>query len=72
MASYKYSVYNSAKRNTKRGSGGRGGQRGEYINPARFVAVAKPTQAVDYMPKHQFSDFPLDERLQTNLTAKGL
>jgi superfamily II DNA/RNA helicase len=74
MASYKYSVYNSAKRNNnRRGSAGRssGGWRGEYINPERFVAVAKPTQAVDYMPLHQFSDFPLDQRLQANLVAKG-
>jgi len=73
MASYKYSVYNSAKRNNNRhGSSGRsGGRRGEYINPERFVAVAKPTQAVDYTPLHQFGDFPLDQRLQANLAAKG-
>jgi ATP-dependent RNA helicase RhlE len=74
MASYKYSVYNSAKRTNKRGqSSSRGGnkRRGEYIDPARFVAVAKPTQAADYAPKYQFSDFPLDPVLQTNLVSKG-
>jgi ATP-dependent RNA helicase RhlE len=74
MSSYKYSVYNSAKRSGRNGqSGSRGGNksRGEYIDPAKFVAVAKPTQAVDYMPTHQFSDFALDPVLQANLTAKG-
>jgi ATP-dependent RNA helicase RhlE len=69
--SYKYSVYNSANRRNRRGSQKSGGRRGEYINPARFVAVAKPTQAVDYMPSHNFSDFTLDELLQANIAAKG-
>ncbi|HEY5152960.1 MAG TPA: DEAD/DEAH box helicase [Candidatus Saccharimonadales bacterium] len=72
MASYKYSVYNSARQgNRRRGSGGGGKRRGEYINPARFVAVAKPTQAADYMAKHRFEDFDIDPILQTNLESKG-
>ena len=76
MPSYKYSVYNSAKRNNRRGSsGGGGGARkrggGEYINPARFVAVAKPTQAADYHAKHQFQDFQIEPLLLKNLTDKG-
>jgi len=73
MASYKYSVYNSAKRNGRRGQGGNSGgkRRGEYINPARFVAVAKPTQAIDYVPNHRFEDFDVDAIVQTNLKAKG-
>ncbi len=74
MASYKYSVYNSAKRNSGRRaqSGSRGGgRRGEYIDPARFVAVAKPSQAVDYTPTHNFVDFPIADVLKTNLAAKG-
>lgn len=73
MASYKYSVYNSAKRNTGRrgASGGSGKRRGEYIDPARFVAVAKPTQAADYTSKHKFADFEIEEKLKTNLINKG-
>jgi len=73
MASYKYSVYNSARQgNRRRGSSGGGGKRhGEYINPARFVAVAKPSQAADYTATHRFEDFEIDPILQTNLKAKG-
>jgi superfamily II DNA/RNA helicase len=73
MASYKYSVYNSARQgNRRRGSSGsKGGRRGEYINPARFVAVAKPSQAIDYVPKHRFEDFQVDPVLHANLKAKG-
>jgi ATP-dependent RNA helicase RhlE len=73
MSSYKYSVYNSAKRGNSRNNNRSGGnkRRGEYINPARFVAVAKPTQAEDYAPKHRFEDFDVDPVIQRNLTAKG-
>jgi ATP-dependent RNA helicase RhlE len=69
--SYKYSVYNSATRRNRRGNQNRGARRGEYINPARFVAVAKPTQAADYTPQHNFSDFALESLLQANIAAKG-
>ncbi len=76
MASYKYSVYNSAKQGGRRGSSGQrsgGGnkRRGEYIDPSRFVAVAKPTQAVDYQPKHNFEDFKVEQLILDNLRAKG-
>lgn len=71
MASYKYSVYNSRNNKGRRPSGGGNKRRGQYINPERFVAVAKPTQAVDYETKHQFADFEIDERIKANLTAKG-
>lgn len=71
MASYKYSVYNSARHGSRRNSGGGAGRRGEYINPSRFVAIAKPSQAVDYTPKHQFNDFEIDPRLKANLASKG-
>ncbi|MEK7059309.1 MAG: DEAD/DEAH box helicase [Patescibacteria group bacterium] len=70
MASYKYSVYNSRNNRSRRPSGG-GKRRGQYINPDRFVAVAKPSQAVDYAPQHRFDDFEIDERLKANLRAKG-
>jgi superfamily II DNA/RNA helicase len=73
MSSYKYSVYNSAKRGNSRNNNRSGGnkRRGEYINPARFVAVAKPTQALDYTPKHSFEDFKVDPVIHRNLSAKG-
>lgn len=74
MASYKYSVYNSAKRSSGRrssGGGRSGGRRGDYIDPKRFVAVAKPTQPVDYQPKHRFADFQVDPIIHRNLETKG-
>lgn len=73
MASYKYSVYNSARQGNRRGgrSGGSNKRRGEYIDPTRFVQVAKPTQAVDYQPKHRFEDFPVAQLILDNLKAKG-
>ncbi|MEK7594599.1 MAG: DEAD/DEAH box helicase [Patescibacteria group bacterium] len=71
MASYKYSVYNSRNNSGRRPQGGGGKRRGQYINPDRFVAVAKPTQAEDYETKHQFADFEIDERIKANLSAKG-
>jgi len=73
MASYKYSVYNSARQGTRRRgqSGAKGNRRGEYINPARFVAVAKPSQAADYTAKHRFEDFEIDPVVHANLRGKG-
>ncbi len=73
MSSYKYSVYNSAKRSGSRNNNRSGGnkRRGEYINPAKFVAVAKPTQAADYKPKNRFEDFDIDPIIHRNLTMKG-
>jgi len=43
MASYKYSVYNSKNRGRANNRGRSGGnkRRGEYINPSRFVQVAR-------------------------------
>lgn len=70
MSTYKYSVYNSAKRN-RRPSQRSGGKHGDYIDPSRFVAVAKPTQAEDYTPKHSFEDFEVDPVIKRNLQAKG-
>jgi ATP-dependent RNA helicase RhlE len=73
MSSYKYSVYNSAKRGNSRHNNRGGGnkRRGEYINPARFIAIAKPSQALDYAPKHNFEDFKVDPVIHRNLSAKG-
>jgi superfamily II DNA/RNA helicase len=71
MATYKYSVYNSAKRNRRPQRSGGNGRRGEYIDPARFVQVAKLQAADEYVPLHKFSDFQIDGRIQANLQAKG-
>lgn len=72
MPSYKYSVYNSAKRSGSRSGGKSGGKRrGEYINPDRFVATAKPREEMLYTPKNKFSDFQIEPILHANLTAKG-
>jgi len=70
MASYKYSVYNSAKRKGRPGQR-KAGKHGVYIDPARFVATAKPTQAVDYQPQNSFDDFAVEPLIHSNLKAKG-
>lgn len=72
--SYKYSVYNSAKRNRRSGGNRRTGvsKHGVYIDPARFVRAAKPrTEETAYQPQNSFEDFKLHELLKSNLKAKG-
>jgi len=75
MSSYKYSVYNSSnkthRRNQSSNNGRSGKRRGEYIDPARFVRVAMPQTASEYVARHRFADFALEPLLQTNLAAKG-
>ena len=44
---------------------------GQYIDPARFIRVAKPTIVTEYVAQHQFSDFPVASLLHTNLAQKG-
>jgi ATP-dependent RNA helicase RhlE len=44
---------------------------GQYIDPQRFVAVARLQEAEVYVPSHMFADFKLDELLKSNLAAKG-
>ena len=44
---------------------------GQYIDPAKFVKVAQPVKTEDYVPKHQFVDFDIDERLKGNIAHKG-
>lgn len=70
MPSYKRSVYNSAKHGRGRYQRTNKG-RGEYINPARFVAVAKPAPVSEQTARHHFKDFDIDPRLKANLAAKG-
>src|SRR6185437_5876726 len=56
-----------------RGRGGRGRNNpGENIDIARFINKAAPAEeTAPYTPKHQFLDFPLNERIQRNLADKG-
>ncbi len=44
---------------------------GQYIDPRRFVKVANPPKIEDYVPKHKFVDFNVDQRLQANIQSKG-
>ena len=44
---------------------------GQYIDPAKFVKIAQPIMADEYVPKHKFADFQIDRRLQENIAAKG-
>ncbi len=55
------------------GGGGRGrGMSGERIDVSRFINKAAPVADVEvFVPKHQFMDFPLNERIQRNLADKG-
>jgi superfamily II DNA/RNA helicase len=57
--------YNSSNRT--RGNRGRG----QYIDPAKFVRVAKPQQAETYIPKHKFADFSVIQLIKDNLAQKG-
>jgi ATP-dependent RNA helicase RhlE len=44
---------------------------GQYIDPTRFVKIANPVKAEDYIPKHKFVDFNIDRRLQDSIHQKG-
>lgn len=44
---------------------------GQYIDPAKFVKVARPVKVEDYVPKHKFADFKVDKRLHDNIVHKG-
>ena len=74
MASYKYSVYNSKNRgrgNNRGRSFGGNKRRGEYINPSRFVQIAKTAIETQYTATHKFSDFKVDNLIHDNLVKKG-
>lgn len=45
--------------------------RGQYINPARFVKVARPSEANVYQALHNFDDFKIIDLLKNNLRKKG-
>ncbi|MES2971093.1 MAG: DEAD/DEAH box helicase [Patescibacteria group bacterium] len=61
-----------ANNNRRRNSAPRSGNRhGQYIDPARFVQVAKATEIEAYIAIHQFDDFLIEPILKANLSAKG-
>jgi superfamily II DNA/RNA helicase len=49
----------------------RKGPKKDYIDPSRFVKVAKPKEQDVYVPTHTFADFDVNPLLKTNLEAKG-
>jgi len=55
------------------GGGGRGSRfSGSYIDPTRFINKAVVTEeVVEFVPKHAFVDFKLDEKIQKNISKKG-
>ncbi len=50
---------------------GRKGPKKDYIDPSRFVKVAKAIEAEAYVPTHAFSDFDIAPLIQENLASKG-
>ncbi len=52
-------------------SSGRGPNRKQYIDPAKFVQAAKPVDQVVVEPEHKFTDFDLDARIQANIVRKN-
>lgn len=44
---------------------------GQYIDPSKFVKVAKPVTVEAYVPTHEFMDFAVDSRILANLSRKG-
>ena len=75
--------YNSRSYSSRRG-GGRGrsafharpnnsrrGHKKDYIDPAKFIKVAKPRVAESYTPTHTFEDFAIAQLLKDNLRKKG-
>ena len=53
------------------GNNGRKGPKKDYIDPARFIKVAKPREAITYTPKHSFADFDVNPLLKQNIADKG-
>lgn len=70
--SYRSSARRPGSRPSSQNQRSRGGARGgQYINPARFVKAANPTNSEEYSSKHSFADFAVVELLKTNLSQKG-
>lgn len=57
-------AYHAAPRRSNR-------KTGQDIDPSRFIRVAKPVAAEEYIAKHQFEDFAVDKLLKSNLAHMG-
>jgi superfamily II DNA/RNA helicase len=45
--------------------------KGEYIDPSRFIKAAGVTKTETYVPRHAFVDFAISDLLKSNLATKG-
>ncbi len=71
--------YSSNRTNNRRPTYGGGHQRtnnkkpnrGQYIDPARFIKVARLTEQEEYVTTHNFSDFNISEKIKNNLANNG-
>lgn len=57
--------------NNRTGRSNNNRRKSQYIDPARFVRVAKNIEAEEYVPTHSFADFAVEKLLKDNLAAKG-
>ncbi len=79
MPQYNRTRYSSNRTNNRRPTYGGGNQRttnkkpnrGQYIDPARFIKVAQPLLQEEYIAKHTFDDFDIHPKLKANLIANG-
>lgn len=77
MPSYNYRSrqrpsFNSSHRGSRYGSQNNNRRRtGQYIDSSRFIRTAKPIQIEEYVAKHKFADFEVEDLLKTNIINKG-
>ena len=76
MSSYNYRSDQRPNTNNNRSRGSRFAPRnnrrmGQYIDPSRFIKAAKPVEQAEYVPKHKFSDFAVDDLIKKNVAVKG-
>lgn len=50
---------------------GRSGPKKDYIDPSRFIKVARPVEAEAYTAQHRFDDFAVNELIKRNLQQRG-
>jgi len=44
---------------------------GQYIDPSKFIRIAKPVKSEEYIPENNFSDFEVNELISNNLQRMG-
>jgi superfamily II DNA/RNA helicase len=67
------SSYRSANRayHAVPSSRARRGPKKEYIDPSKFIKVARPVAAEAYTARHEFEDFDINPLIKSNLRSKG-